>query len=132
MAGRIRTSSGLKVLDASALSAVLFAEPDAQLVLDRIGDQPLASPTLLPYEVANTCWKKLQRHPEQRMELLAALAHLPRLGLRQLEVDLGEVVRLAETTGLTAYDAAYLWLARALGVELVSLDARLLQAAKKA
>jgi predicted nucleic acid-binding protein len=119
----------LKVVDASALCAVLFAEPDAQLVVDRIGDEPLVAPTLLPYEVANTCWKKLLRHPEQRAELLAAHAVLPRLGLRPSEVDLVEVVALAERTGLTTYDAAYLWLARALGVDLVSLDARLLDAA---
>ncbi len=33
-----------------------------------------------------------------------------------------EVVRLGLATGLTAYDAAYLWLARALGMPLVTLD----------
>jgi predicted nucleic acid-binding protein len=32
---------------------------------------------------------------------------------------------LAETTGLTAYDAAYLWLARHLGAGLVTLDCKL-------
>ncbi|HZT90151.1 MAG TPA: type II toxin-antitoxin system VapC family toxin [Stellaceae bacterium] len=32
---------------------------------------------------------------------------------------------LAEAAGLTAYDASYLWLARALGAELVTLDRKL-------
>jgi predicted nucleic acid-binding protein len=121
----------LKVIDASAVSAVLFGEPEGQLIADRIGEELLAAPTLLVYEVANTCWKKLRRHPELRTDLLAAHARLPRLGLRHPRVDLPEVVLLAERTGLTVYDAAYLWLARALGVEVVSLDAQLLQAAAK-
>lgn len=119
----------MKVVDASALCAVLFGEPDGTLVADRIGGEPIVAPTLLTYEVANACWKKLRRHPELRTELLAAHARLAHLGVRQPEVDLAEVVLLAERTGLTVYDAAYVWLARALGVELVSLDTRVLQAA---
>ena len=34
-------------------------------------------------------------------------------------------------TGLTTYDASYLWLARDLGVELVTLDRQLAEAAEK-
>ena len=40
-------------------------------------------------------------------------------------IDQGEVVRLGLSTGLTAYDATYLWLARALTMPLVTLDKRL-------
>ena len=40
-------------------------------------------------------------------------------------VNQGEVVRLGLSTGLTAYDAAYLWLARALAMPLVTLDKKL-------
>ena len=36
-----------------------------------------------------------------------------------------EVLVLAAETGLTAYDAAYLWLARARDAELVTLDKKL-------
>lgn len=122
----------LKVVDASAVCAVLFDEPEGRLVADQIGGEPTTAPSFLGYEVANTCWKKLRRDPEQRTKLLAAHARFSRLGVRQLEVDLAAIVLLAEKTGLTAYDAAYLWLARTLGVELVSLDARLLRAASEA
>jgi len=41
-----------------------------------------------------------------------------------------EVVELAELEALTAYDAAYLWLSRALGCELVTLDQALAAAAR--
>ena len=46
--------------------------------------------------------------------------------MRQVVVNLQGVLQLAADTGLTAYDAAYLWLARTLAVELISLDDRLL------
>ena len=44
-------------------------------------------------------------------------------------VLLVQVLALASATGLTAYDASYLWLARRLGAPLVTLDAQLARAA---
>ena len=44
-------------------------------------------------------------------------------------VIMPEVVALAEQTNLSAYNACYLWLARHLGVELVTLDEKLEKAA---
>ena len=40
----------------------------------------------------------------------------------------GVAVALALATGLTAYDASYLWLTRKLGAELVTLDQQLARA----
>ncbi|HEV3073339.1 MAG TPA: type II toxin-antitoxin system VapC family toxin [Thermoanaerobaculia bacterium] len=119
----------MKVVDASAVCALVFAEEEERNVAERIAGDPLVAPTLLSYEVANACWKKLRRHPELEPDVLAAYARFARLGVRQLEVNLAAVILLAAATRLSAYDAAYVWLARALGVELVSLDRRLLQAA---
>ena len=45
-------------------------------------------------------------------------------------VDFGSVLRLAIETGLTAYDASYLWLSRHLGARLVTLDRKLAAHAK--
>ena len=42
-----------------------------------------------------------------------------------MAIDHDHVLELAEATGLTAYDASYLWLARSLGGELVTLDLKL-------
>jgi predicted nucleic acid-binding protein len=121
----------MKVVDASVVCAELFGEIQDRRVVERIGGNRMVAPTLLSYEVANACWKKLRRHPEQRAELLAAYARFARLGIQYLEVNLSAVVLLAEATRLSAYDATYVWLARALGVELVSLDRRLIQAAEQ-
>ncbi len=54
------------VVDASAIAAVLFGEPEAPKIAERLGDSALVAPTLFSYEIANICWKKLRRHPEKR------------------------------------------------------------------
>ncbi len=49
-----------------------------------------------------------------------------------MDVDHADAVLIARATGLTAYDASYLWLAGHLGAELVTLDARLAAALEPA
>ena len=44
--------------------------------------------------------------------------------------DASALAAVAKDTGLTAYDASYLWLARHLGAELVTLDTKLAAVAK--
>ena len=45
--------------------------------------------------------------------------------MQEVQIPPEGLVDVARSTGLTAYDAAYLWLARELEVELVTLDVRL-------
>ena len=116
------------VVDASALAALLFGEPEAEAVARRLDGARLAAPVLLGFELANVCLIKGRRHPEHRDRLVAALRLRGRLGIEEHAVDHDAALTLAMGTGLTAYDASYLWLARRLGAELVSLDRQLLAA----
>jgi predicted nucleic acid-binding protein len=120
----------IKVIDASALAAIVFDEPAGDQITNRIRDCDLIAPSLLAYEMANVCWIKLRRNPHQRRALLAAL-RTPGLAPETLDVDHHAVVELAEQTGLTTYDASYLWLAHDLGVGRVIQDRRLAAAAEK-
>src|SRR6266436_6802259 len=115
----------VKVVDASALAALLYDEPEAGAVADRLGDGNLVAPALLSFEIASVCRKKLRSSPEQREALLAAFALLARMPIEIVEVDQADAVPLAEAFGLSSYDAAYLWLAQTLAAELVTLDRRL-------
>lgn len=119
----------VKVVDASALAALLFGEPEAEDVAGRLGDARLVAPALLGFELANVCLIKSRRHPEQQAALMAALRLRGRLGVEQVAVDHDGTVQLATATGLTAYDASYLWLSRELGAELVTLDRQLAKVA---
>ena len=117
----------ISVVDASALSAVLFGEPAAAEIVEQLRGRTLAAPSLVVYELGNTCWKKCRRHPASATGLRKALATLPELELQLLEVEPIEVLELAEARELTFYDAAYLWLATRLRARLVTLDRRLAQ-----
>lgn len=119
----------VKVVDASALGALLFGEPDGAAIAERLRAADLIAPALLPFEVANVCLKKMRRHPDQRDALMLAFGMLDRMEVGVVLVDQGEALALAERSGLTAYDANYLWLARRTGSELVTLD-RQLEAAR--
>lgn len=119
-----------KVVDASALAAALFGEPAGEKITRALGRGQVFAPTLLRYEIGSVCLKKIRRHPRRREDLLAGLELLPRLDIQEIEVPTVEATMLAERAELTVYDAAYLWLAREIGAELVTLDARLETAAR--
>lgn len=115
----------VKVVDASALAALLFGEPDGEAIAVRLESARLVAPTLLGFELANVCLIKTRRHGAQHDALMAAFRLWRRLGVEEVGVDPDGIVALAAKTGLTAYDASYLWLAHQIEAELVTLDRRL-------
>ena len=122
--------SVIVVVDASALAAVAFREPEGRAVLDRLAGRELVAPRLLAYELTNTALTKIRRHPTEVDAIRAGLDGVlsDDLAIHWSDVAHGEVLALAEQTGLTAYDAAYLWLAHYLEADLVTLDTRLQRA----
>lgn len=120
-----RTVTDAKVVDASALAALLFAEPEAETIAQRLEGARLMAPSLLDFELANVCLTKIRRRPDNRETLRAAFHLLHRLRVETIAVDYPAILDLAEATGLTAYDASYLWLARSFKAELVTLDRKL-------
>jgi predicted nucleic acid-binding protein len=121
----------VRVVDASALAALLFGEPEAEAVAALIDESQLVAPSLLAFELANVCLVKCRRHPEQRDALVAAFHLREQLGVEEIAVDHACVLDLALATGLTAYDASYLWLARQLGAEMITLDKELARAIER-
>ncbi len=53
-----------KVVDVSALAALLFGEPEGGVVAGKPGNARLVAPALLFFELANVCLIKSRRHPE--------------------------------------------------------------------
>lgn len=112
------------VVDASAIAAVLFDEPEAAPISASVKGK-LVAPTLLRYELASVCATKLIRYPERANETSARYRLLDQLALDYAEPDWDHLPYLAQRWALSAYDAAYLQLALALKAPLVTLDARL-------
>jgi predicted nucleic acid-binding protein len=112
------------VVDASAIAAVLFDEPEAAPIVASVAGT-LIAPTLLRYELASVCTTKLIRHPERASEIERRYRLLDRLAIQYREPDWPPLPALARRWALSAYDAAYLQLALAERATLVTLDARL-------
>jgi predicted nucleic acid-binding protein len=121
----------VRVVDASALGALVFGEPEAEKIAAQLSDGLLAAPALLPFELASICLKKIWAHPAQRTLIQEAFELAGQMAIKTVEVDHSRVVALANDYDLTTYDASYLWLALELRAELVSLDTRLLKAMKR-
>ena len=119
------------VIDASALAAVLYDEPEAPAVL-ACCESELMAPGLLPYEMAGICRTKMLRRPEEAQRLLDCHRSLSQVGVRLMEPDWDGLPQLAQRWALSVYDAAYLQLALREGAALVTLDARLAAAADAA
>ncbi|MEX1022447.1 MAG: type II toxin-antitoxin system VapC family toxin [Dehalococcoidia bacterium] len=127
--GSARLEIVARVVDASALIAVGYMEPRAAMVEDLLGDHELHAPALLSYEWANVAARKMSEHPGRVEELRGQARMLGERTVTLHDVDVLAVIDLAHETGLTAYDAAYLWLAEALGADLVTLDGLLARVA---
>ena len=119
------------VIDASALAAVIFDEPESSAVLAELGDAALCAPRLIGYEMANIAATKARRRPEAIEQLAAQLAAFVASPPVLFDVNWQAVFDIASKAGLSAYDAAYLWLAEELDMKLVTLDKRLAASATR-
>ncbi len=119
-----------KVVDASAVAAFLFVEPEADEVARQLEGFELTAPSLLPYEIASVARKKVARHPELSEQILAASERLDDLGVILVDISAIDALRIAVDTGLSTYDASYLSLSRRTGSPLVTLDKKLQRVAR--
>ncbi len=115
----------VKVIDASALVAMIFDEPGALDVARQLEGARLIAPDLLDIEVINVCILKLRRKLVTQAQVNAALGLGTAMQIEISPVLPDQVLELAMKTGLKAYDTCYLWLARTRGAELVTLDKQL-------
>jgi predicted nucleic acid-binding protein len=117
------------VVDCSALSAVLFDEPARDEALARLVGRSLHAPNLLDHEIVSVALKKGRK--EGPAEAFAqALRDYAASDIDLHPVDLAGQYELATRYGLSAYDAAYLWLAAELRAPLATFDRRLAEAAQ--
>lgn len=121
------------VVDASALATIVFGEVRAGLVCDRLEGSCVFAPVLLKFELANTAWKKIRRHPEDARAITARLDALLNgdWGIIWRDVDHVDAALIAAGLDITAYDASYVWLAASLGADLVTLDQKLIDATRQ-
>jgi predicted nucleic acid-binding protein len=120
------------VVDASALAAMVFQEAKGKDIRDSLTGAIVFAPNLLKFELTNVAWKKVRQQPARGPDILVALSAAldRRSNISWQDVQPTDVVLVAHATGLSVYDASYLWLAGSLGADLVTLDAQLAAASE--
>lgn len=120
------------VADASAIVEVLLALPRAAAVRSALSRHPeLHVPEHFHVEALSALRRYSIRGELSELRAAQALAALGELrAIRYPAIELADAVWSLRAE-LTAYDAAYLVLARRLGVDLVTLDGGLAKAAAK-
>ncbi|MDZ7671207.1 MAG: type II toxin-antitoxin system VapC family toxin [Gammaproteobacteria bacterium] len=111
------------------LAAVLFDEPDGDVAAENLRGCDLFAPSLIDHEMVSVAAKKSLAGLEDVAR--QGLAGLARVQLTRCQTDVAAQYQLALAYNLSAYDAAYLWLAQHLQAPLATFDRRLAAAARQ-
>ncbi|MEP7158988.1 MAG: type II toxin-antitoxin system VapC family toxin [Chloroflexota bacterium] len=127
------------VVDASVALAWCFADEDdayAEHILERVVAESAAAPAHWPLEVANGVRTAERRGRIQADDVSRIAQMLEGLSVEIVPIELStalwSVLDLAREHDLSAYDAAYLGLARHRGMPVATLDANLRAACEAA
>ena len=118
------------VIDTAAVLAVLLEEPERPALLAASTGAVLFAPGSLPWEVGNALVAAVRRRRLTSAEGEAGWAAYQAIPIRLVEVDIGRAMALATERGLYAYDGYMLELARNRSLPLLTLDAKLRDAAQ--
>ncbi len=117
------------VLDCSVLAAFIFREASLAQALAKIDGRSLKAPQLLHTEIASVALKKQRSEFAEPIE--PCLDALDTMNIELFGVRPKDTFALAQRYKLSAYDAAYLWLAAELKCPLATFDEKLGKAAKE-
>jgi len=119
------------VVDASVFAAVVFNEKNASEANSWLRGRTLCAPALVDLEVVNAGLNKIKYNELVLKAVAESLEDFSAYEIERHESPSPAVFQVANKYRLSAYDAAYLWLAGTLGVPLATFDARLAEAARK-
>jgi predicted nucleic acid-binding protein len=118
------------VVDASVLIAVIVNETEKKRLVEMTQEAELIAPMSVHWEIGNAFSSLLKRGRvtlEQAMQAIDMYLEIP---VRFVEVELGNSLELADALSIYAYDAYLLRCAEKYRLPLLTLDKRLVQAAK--
>lgn len=119
------------VVDATVMAAQVFGEATAGVARASVEAWGLNAPHLIDLEMASVGLKKIRREGKAAARVREALEGFAALPVDRHAIDPRAVLDLAQRYALSAYDAAYLWLAERLEAPLATFDAELAEAARR-
>jgi predicted nucleic acid-binding protein len=119
------------VVDCTVIADHLFGDQLARAATERLQelDPEWISLGLVFFEAGNVAWKlsKFGRLSPADGEALVGMIERLLAGI-EIHPDSMAIYRLASDSGLTFYDASYVWLAQCRGLQLRTRDQQILQA----
>ena len=113
------------VVDASALAAIAFDDEQAPEMIALLEGEEMHAPSVFGLEMAHATLSRCRRSPGKAERFTTGLRHVLDMPIVLHAVDPLLAFAVASETGLSAYGASYLWLARSLRVPLVTADRKL-------
>lgn len=119
------------VIDTSIVIAVLVNEEHKSRLVGLTRGAELNAPASLHWEVGNAFSAMFKRGRLDTEDAIEAVASYEKIPIRLHDVSLAASLDLASNLGLYAYDAYFIECARKLNSPLLTLDAALLNAARR-
>lgn len=119
------------VVDTSVVLAVVINEPEKETLVELTTGADLIVPHSVHWEIGNAFSAMLRRGRIATEQALEAIRLYRQIPLRFVEVGLEESLKLADAVGIYAYDAYLIRCALRYQAPLISLDRKLVRAAKE-
>ncbi len=116
------------VLDTSFV--VKFVKQEVPIIFFE-EDKKFITTDLFDYEFANVMWKTAKYQGLSTSDVRAFFTLVESLEIERYKTDAMQLFSYATKTGLTAYDASYLLLAKKYNCEIATFDKELLAVAEK-
>ena len=117
------------VVDASVVAARVFEEAQREQAEAQMRGRSLCAPTLIDYEIINVALSKIRARGLSAADAARIVSLYANLDIERFDVDMPSTLNIGETFELSAYDAAYLWVAGHLRAPIATFDAHLAAAA---
>jgi len=99
------------VVDASVMTALVYAEANADAAFSWVRGRSVCAPYIVDAEVTNAGMNKVRRRAGALKAVTEALELYTAMQIERYPLVPSEVFAIAHRHLLSAYDAAYLWLA---------------------
>ena len=118
------------VIDTSALIAVIVGEPERNRIVELAAGNTLIGPGSIPWEVGNAFSAMLKKDRLTLNDAHKALTIFEGIPIRYTKPDFAHALTIAHQAGMYAYDAYFLDCAVRHNTPLMTLDRKLMTAAK--
>jgi len=119
------------VVDTSVIIAVIANEPEREALVELTTGAELIAPHSVHWEIGNAFSAMLRRERVKVEQAIQAVRLYQRIPIRFVDVELEESLKIADTIGIYVYDAYLIRCALRYKSPLISLDRKLVNAAKE-